>query len=97
MTHQNADTLSHCSLSTYDDNFEARADHNPVQEITYPSDVLAILNANAITVPNQLVQDIWDDKNILYFLQHKKHALGLTSSQRDRVQQRAKHYRMENQ
>ena len=97
VTHQNADTLSCHPLNTCDDNSEARADHNPIHEITHPSALLAILNANAITAPNPPVQDIWDDKDTLYFLQHKKHVPGLTSSQRDRVQQRAKRYRMENQ
>ena len=53
VTHQNADILSRHPLSTCDDNFEARVDHNLIQEITYPSALLAILNANAITIPSQ--------------------------------------------
>ena len=85
VTHQNADTLSRHPLNTCDDNFEAKTNHNPDEEIAHPSALLAILNANAITAPNPLVQDIWDDKDTLYFLQHKKHVPRLISSQRDRV------------
>jgi len=91
ITHQNVDTMSQRPLITSKDFSEARQDFDqiPIVHVSKASSYLALLHRNLVEHP---ILDIWEDLDTLRFLQHGEYLPQVTSSQRDRIQQRSKHY-----
>jgi hypothetical protein len=91
ITHQNADTMSRRPLTTSEDFSEARQDFDqiPTIHVYEASSYLALLQCNLVEHP---ILDIWEDVDTLGFLQHGEYPPQVTSSQRDRIQQRSKRY-----
>ncbi len=91
ITHQNVDTMSRRPLTTSEDFSEARQDFDQILAVLVfeASSYLALLQCNLVEHP---IFDIWDDLDTLRFLQHGEHPPQVTSSQRDRIQQRSKCY-----
>jgi hypothetical protein len=67
--HQNADTISWRPLTTSEDFSKARQnfDQIPTIHVYYESSYLVILQCNLVEHP---IVDIWEDLDILRFLQH---------------------------
>jgi hypothetical protein len=91
ITHQNADTMSRRPLTTFEDLLEVRQDFDqiPATHVSYASTYLALLQCNIIEQP---IVDIWEDLDTMRFFQHGEYLPQVTSSQRDRIQQRSKRY-----
>jgi hypothetical protein len=91
ITHQNADTMSRRPLITSEDFSEARQDFDqiPTIHVSEASNYLALLQCNLVEHP---ISDIWEDLDILGFLQHGEYPSQVTSSQRDHIQQQSKRY-----
>ncbi len=91
ITHQNADTMSRRPFTTSEDFSEARQDFNqiPIVHVSYASSYLALLQCNLVEHP---IVDIWEDLDTLKILQHGEYPSQVTSSLRDRIQQRSKRY-----
>jgi hypothetical protein len=64
-------------------------DQIPVVHLSYASNYFALLQCNLVKHP---IVDIWEDLDTLRFLQHGEYPPQVTSSQRDRIQQRSKCY-----
>jgi hypothetical protein len=82
---QNADTMSRRPFITSEDFLEARQDFNqiPTIHVAYASIYLALLQCKLVEHP---IMDIWEDLDILKFLQHREYPPQVTSSHRDRIQ-----------
>jgi len=91
ITHQNADTMSRRPLITSEDFSETRQDFNqiPTVHVSYAFSYLALLQCNLVEHP---ILDIWEDLDTVRFLQHGEYPSQVTSSHRDRIQQRSKRY-----
>jgi hypothetical protein len=91
ITHQNADTMSRRPLTTSEDFSEAKQDFDQIltAHVSYASNYLTLLQCNLVEHP---IVDIWEDLDTLRFLQHGKYPSQVTSSHRDRIQQRSKRY-----
>jgi hypothetical protein len=91
ITHQNADTMSRRPLTISEDFSEAKQnfDQIPAVHVSYASSYLALLQCNLVEHP---ILDIWEDLDTLRFLQHGEYPSQVTSSHRDRIQQRSKRY-----
>jgi len=91
ITHQNKDTMSRRPLITSEDFVEARQDFDQILTIhvSYAFSYLALLQCNLVEHP---IVDIWEDLDTLRFLQHGEYPPQVTSSHRDCIQQRSKHY-----
>jgi len=91
ITHHNADTMSRRPLITSEDFSEARQDFDQILAVpvSEASSYLALLQCNLVEHP---ILDIWEDLDILRFLQHGEYPPQVTSSQRDRIQHRSKRY-----
>jgi len=91
ITHQNADTMSRRPFTTSEDFLETRQDFDqiPTIHVSYASSYLALLQCNLVEHP---IVDIWEDLHTLRFLQHGEYPPQITSSLRDRIQHRSKHY-----
>ncbi len=78
-------------LTTSEDFSEARQDFDqiPAIHVSEASSYLALLQCNLVEHP---ILDIWEDLDTLGFLQHGEYPPQVTSSQRDRIQQRSKRY-----
>ncbi len=78
-------------FTTSEDFSEARQDFDqiPTVHVFEASSYFALLQCNLIEHP---ILDIWEDLDTLRFLQHGEYLPQVTSSQRDRIQQRSKHY-----
>jgi hypothetical protein len=83
ITHQNADTMSWRSLTTFEDFLEARQgfDQIPAIHVNDASSYLALLQCNLVEHP---IVDIWEDLDILRFLQHGEYSPQVTSNQRSK-------------
>jgi len=70
---------------------EARQDFDQILAVpvSEASSYLALLQCNLVEHP---ILDIWEDLDTLRFLQHGGYLPQVTSSQRDRIQQRSKRY-----
>jgi hypothetical protein len=91
ITHQNVDTMSRRPLTTSEDFLEARQDFDqvPTIHVSYASSYRALLQCNLVEHP---IVDIWEDLDTLKFLRHGEYPPQITSSHRDRIQQRSKRY-----
>ncbi len=91
ITHQNADTMSRKPFTTSEDFWEAKQDFDqiPAIHVSEACSYLALLQCNLVEHP---ILDIWEDLDILGFLQHGEYPPQVTSNQRDRIQQRSKRY-----
>jgi len=91
ITHQNADTMSQRPLTTSEDFSKTKQDFDqiPTIHVSEASSYLALLQYNLVEHP---LMDIWEDLDTLRFLQHGEYPRQVTSSQRDRIQQRSKCY-----
>jgi hypothetical protein len=76
-------------LTTSKDFLETKQDFNqiPSIQVSYASSYLALLQCNLVEHP---IVDIWEDLDILRFLQHGEYLPQITSSHRDRIQQWSK-------
>jgi len=83
--------MSRRPLITSEDFSEARQDFDqiPAIHVFEASSYLALLQCNMVEHP---ILDIWEDLDTLGFLQHGEYLPQITSSQRDRIQQRSKRY-----
>jgi hypothetical protein len=83
--------MSQKPLTTFEDFLEARQDFDQILAIhvSYASSYLALLQCNLVEHP---IVDIWEDLDTLKFLQHGEYPPQVTSSHRDRIQQRSKRY-----
>jgi hypothetical protein len=81
--------MSRKPLATSKDFSKARQnfDHIPTVHVSYASSYLALLQCNMVEHP---IVNIWEDLDILRFLQHGEYPPQVTSSHRDRIQQRSK-------
>ncbi len=86
ITHQNAHTMSRKPFTTSKDFSEARQDFDqiPTIHVFYAYSYLALLQCNMVEDP---IVDIWEDLDILRFLQHGEYPPQVTSSHRDCIQQ----------
>jgi len=91
ITHQNTDTMSRRPLITSEIFSKTKQDFDqiPVVHVSYASSYLALLQCNLVEHP---IVDIWEDFDILRFLQHGEYLPQVTSSHWDRIQQQSKHY-----
>jgi hypothetical protein len=91
ITYQNVNTMSCKPLTTFKNFLEARQnfDQIPTIHVSCASSYLALLQCNLVEHP---IVDIWEDLDILKFLQHGKYPPQVTSSHRDCIQQRSKCY-----
>jgi hypothetical protein len=85
------DTMSWRSLTTSEDFLKVRQDFDHILTIhvSYASSYLALLQCNLVEHP---IVDIWEDLDILQFLQHREYPSQVTSSHQDRTQQWSKCY-----
>jgi hypothetical protein len=69
ITHQNADTMSRRPLTTFEDFSEAKQNFDQILavHVSYASSYLTLLQCNLVEHP---IVDIWEDLDILRFLQH---------------------------
>jgi len=91
ITHQNTDTMSQRPFITSEDLLEAKQDFDQILavHVSYAFSYLALLQCNLVEHP---IVDIWEDLDTLRFLQHGEYPSQVTSSHRDRIQQRSKRY-----
>jgi hypothetical protein len=91
ITHQNANTMSWKPLTTFEDFLEARQNFNqiPTTHVSYAFSYLKLLQCNLVEQP---IMDIWEDLDILKFLQNGEYPPQVTSSQGDRIQHQSKCY-----
>jgi hypothetical protein len=91
ITYQNANTMSRRPFVTSKDFSKTKQDFNqiPPIHVYYESSYLALLQCDLVEHP---IVDIWEDLDILKFLQHGEYPPQITSSHRDRIQQRSKRY-----
>jgi len=91
ITHQNADTMLRRPLITSEEFLKTRQDFDqiPIVHVSEASSYLALLQCNLVEHP---ILDIWEDLDTLRFFQHGKYPPQVTSSQRDRIQQRSRRY-----
>jgi len=77
--------MSRKPFTTSKDFSEAKQDFDqiPTIHVYKASSYLALLQCNLV---EHLIFDIWEDLDILRFLQHREYPPQVTSSQRDRVQ-----------
>jgi hypothetical protein len=82
ITHQNADTMLQKPLTTFEDFSEAMQDFDqiPIVHVFYASNYLTLLQCNLVEHP---IVDIWDELNILKFLQHGEYPPQVTLSHQD--------------
>jgi hypothetical protein len=75
-------------LITSEDFLEARQDFDQILivHIFYPSSYFALLQCNLVEHP---IVDIWEDLDILRFLQHGEYPPQVTLSHRNHIQQRS--------
>jgi hypothetical protein len=80
ITHQNANTMSRRPLTTSEDFSEAKQNFDQILAIHVyeASRYLTLLQSNLVEHP---IMDIWEDLNILRFLQHGEYFPQVTSSQ----------------
>jgi hypothetical protein len=85
ITHQNVDTMSWRPLTTSEDFAKATQDFDQILAIhvSYASSYFALLQCNLVEHP---IVDIWEDLDILRFLQHGEYLSQVTSSHRDHIQ-----------
>jgi hypothetical protein len=78
-------------LTTFEDFLEAKQNSNqiPTIHVSYASSYLALLQCNMVEHP---FVDIWEDLDVLSFLQHGEYLPQITSSHRNCIQQRSKRY-----
>jgi hypothetical protein len=83
--------MSRRPLTTSEDFLQVRQDFDkiPVIHVSYASNYLALLQCNLVEHP---IVNIWEDLNTLRFLQHGECLPQVTSSHRDRIQQRFKNF-----
>jgi hypothetical protein len=83
--------MSRKPFTTSEDFSKAKQDFDriPTIHISYASSYLALLQCNMVEHP---IVDIWEDLDTLRFLQHGEYLPQVTSSHRDRIQQRSKRY-----
>ncbi len=83
--------MSRKPLTTSKDFSKARQDFDqiPTIHVSKASSYFALLQCNLVEHP---ILDIWEDLDTLRFLQHGEYLPQVTSSQRDRIQQRSKRY-----
>ncbi len=91
ITHQNADTMLRKPLTTSEDFLQAKQDFDQILAIhvSYASSYLALLQCNLVEHP---IVDIWEDLDILKFLQHGEYLPRVTSNHWDRIQHCSKRY-----
>jgi len=91
ITHQNANTMSQRPFTTSKDFSKARQnfDQIPTVPVSEASSYLALLQCNLV---EHSILDIWEELDILRFLQHGEYPPQVMSSQRNRIQQRSKRY-----
>jgi hypothetical protein len=91
ITHQNTNTMSRKPFTTSEDFLEAKQDFDQIlaTHVSYAFSYLATLQCNLVDHP---IVDIWEDLDILRFLQHGGYPPQGTSSQRNHIQQRCKCY-----
>jgi len=91
ITHQNVDTMLRKPFTTSKDFSKGKQDFNQILTIhvSYASNYFALLQCNLVEHP---IVDIWEDLDTLRFLQHGEYLPQVTSSHRDRIQQRSKCY-----
>ncbi len=91
ITHQNTNTMSRRPFTTSEDFSETKLDFDqiPAVHVFYTSNYLALLQCKLVEHP---IVDIWEDLDILRFLQHGEYPPQVTSSHRNRIQQRSKRY-----
>jgi len=79
ITHQNADTMSRRPLITFEDFSGTRQDFDQILiiPVSEASSYLALLQCNLVEHP---ILDIWEDFDILRFLQHGEYLPQVTSS-----------------
>jgi hypothetical protein len=77
--------MSRRPFTTFENFSEARQDFDqiPAVHVFYASSYLALLQRNLIEHP---IVDIWEDLDILRFLQHGEYPPQVTSNQQDRIQ-----------
>jgi hypothetical protein len=85
ITHQNTNTMSWRPRTTFKDFSETRQDFDqiPTVYVFYASNYLALLQCNLVEHP---IVDIWEDLDILRFLQHGEYPPQVTSSHWDHIQ-----------
>jgi hypothetical protein len=83
--------MSRKPFTTSEDFSEAKQDFDqiPTIHVSYASSYFALLQCNLVEHP---IVDIWEDSDTLRFLQHGEYLPQITSSHRDRIQQRSKRY-----
>jgi len=83
--------MSQRPLTTFKDFSKVKQDfdHILVVHVSYASSYLALLQCNLVEHP---MVDIWEDLDILRFLQHEEYPPQITSNHWDRIQQRSKRY-----
>jgi len=91
ITHQNANTMSQRPFTTSEDFSEAKQnfDQIPTIHVSYASSYYALVQYNLVEHP---IVDIWEDLDILRFLQHGEYPPQITSNHRDYIQQHSKRY-----
>jgi hypothetical protein len=91
ITHQNTDTMSRRPFTTSEIFSKTKQDFDqiPVVHVFYASSYLALLQCNLVEHP---IVDIWEDLDILRFLQHGEYLPQITSNHWDRIQQQSKDY-----
>jgi hypothetical protein len=79
ITHQNVNTMSWKPFTTSEEFLEVRQDFDQILagHVSYASSYLALLQCNLVEHP---IVDIWEDLDILRFLQHGKYPLQVTSN-----------------
>ncbi len=78
-------------FTTSEDFSETKQDFDRISAIyvSYACSYFALLQCNLVEHP---IVDIWEDLDTLRFLQHGEYPPQVTSSHRDHIQQRSKHY-----
>jgi hypothetical protein len=82
ITHQNANTMSRRPFTTSKDFLEATQnfDQIPAIHVFYAFSYLALLQCSLVEHP---IVDIWEDLDIMKFLQHREYPPQVTSSHWD--------------
>jgi hypothetical protein len=77
--------MSRKPFTTFEDLLEAKQDFNqiPIIHVSYEFSYFALLQCNLVKHP---IVDIWEDLDILTFLQHGEYPPQVTSSHRDHIQ-----------
>ncbi len=91
ITHQNVDTMSRRPFITSEDFSEAKQDFDqiPTIHVSYAFSYLTLVQCNLV---EHLIVDIWEDLDIMKFLQHGEYLPQVASNQRDYIQQWSKCY-----